>query len=100
MTVSSLAMPPDHKFAVRIVIQRLGSGRQVTWRVVGYGGNRAFGHSDFSSRADLLHALHLAIPGLDSATLSLDEARDGAPSILFTGDMELSYPQLAVLGLG
>jgi hypothetical protein len=93
-------IPSSHQYSIRIVIQRIGGGRGTTWRVLGYGGNRAFGYSDFSSPEGLLSTLQGAIPDFDGATFSLDELAEGASSIVYTCDMELSYPQLAVLGLG
>jgi hypothetical protein len=93
-------MPHDHKYALRVVIQRIGSERDGVWRLVAYGGMRPIGFSDFNSDQSILETLQVVVPNLDTAELSVKMSEPGADSIVFTGDMELSYPQLSALGLG
>ncbi len=92
-------MPTEHKYAIRLVIQRIGFGSTSFWRVIGYGGKRAIGHADFSSTDALVSAVRLAIPEFDPAVLS-DSPTQDAPSIVYSEDVELNYAQLSHIGLG
>jgi hypothetical protein len=88
-----------HKQSLRIVIQRIGSGREASFRVVAYGGSGPLGHSDFSSAQSLLKTLNTAVPDFPGAADLLSEFRDSENPIVFSGEMLLDYSQLAVLGL-
>lgn len=92
-------MPSEHKYAIRLVIQRIDEGSTSLWRVVGYGGARAVGHGDFSSLDALGVAVRSAIPEFDTAVLSCRPTGDGS-SIVYCSDVELTYSQLSAMGLG
>ena len=92
-------MPNKHKYAIRLVIQRIGYGSSKSWRVIGYGGKRAMGHADFSSTDALVSAIRSAIPEFDPAVLSRNPPADAA-SVVYSEDVELSYAQLSHIGLG
>lgn len=92
-------MPTEHKYATRLVIQRIGYGSSKFWRVIGYGGKRAMGHADFGSTDALGSAIRSAIPEFDPAVLSDSPIQD-APSIAYCEDVELNYAQLSHIGLG
>jgi hypothetical protein len=93
-------MPIPHRYSLRIMIQRMIDGRSSTLRIVACAGNRQFPDSHFSSKQALLSALRAVLPDFDDSALSFEVQEHAACSIVFSGEMELSYLQLSALGLG
>ena len=81
------------------MIQTIGSGREIFFRIVAYGDLGAHGCSDFNSAQALLTALNNAVPDFQGAAHLLNEFREIETRIVFSGPMILDDSQLAILGL-
>jgi hypothetical protein len=92
-------VPDPHKRSLRVVIQQIGSGREMFFRVAAYGDIGPLGHSDFNSAQALLKALNTAVPDFQGAAHLLDDFRESDNRIVFSGPMVLDDSQLAILGL-
>ncbi len=84
---------------LRFVIQQLGVFPVPSYRIIVYGDELKPRHSDFSSAADLLEALEVALPELDVSQLRLNPLQEEQGSIVFDGEKLLSAEQLSALGL-
>ena len=92
-------MSAPHRWSLRVVIQPIGSGRELFFRVAAYGDKGPLGHSDFNSAQALLEALNAAVPDFQGAAHLLDDYRESNSHIVFSGPMVLDDSQLAILGL-
>lgn len=92
-------MSAPHKRSLRVVIQPIGSGREMFFRIAAYGDGGPLGHSDFNSAQALLRALNTAVPDFQGAAHLLNEFRESDNRIVFSGPMVLDDSQLAILGL-
>ena len=88
-----------HMYSLQIAVQWIGSNRHAGWRVVAYVGRQVIGTADFSSAKALLQAFQGAIPQFDHRILVRKMEESETPTV-YTAEMELSYQQLRLLGMG
>jgi len=91
-------MSTPQRHSLRIVIQQIGAGRDVRYRIVGYGDKR--GHAEFGSIAALRTALRAAMPDFDGTDLALHRPGGSDTFIIFAREMDMDDSQLSKLGFG
>ena len=92
-------MSSPHKYSLRVEIHRLDGKPYPIWRVIARAGRQVIGSADFSSTGSLLQAFQSASPDFDHAALSHSLEHSRSP-VVFAAEMELSYHQLCMLGMG
>jgi hypothetical protein len=92
-------MSSAHTYSLQIAVQWIGLNRHAGWRVIAYVGRQMIGTADFSSAKSLLQAFQCAIPNFDHRVLVRKMEESETPTV-FTAEMELSYQQLRLLGIG
>lgn len=92
-------MPVPDRLSLRLVVQRIceSSSGQSFYRLIAYGDNRTYRPVQFEALDDVLKVLKAALPRFDASLIS--RGNQGATSIVFADEVELSKEQLSVLGL-